>query len=115
MKHWTLVVADFRRMRIEYYDSLTPDVELVRKVTGGLAKFIYARSNSQGKLVDMTTFHHIWEQEGIPRHKGFDECGVFMLTYASLLARGIRPPFSFTYNDITNICRRIALDTVVQR
>ncbi|GBG69387.1 hypothetical protein CBR_g4080 [Chara braunii] len=112
--HWTLVVADFRRRKFEFYDSLDPDMELARKVTGGFAKFIFERSKSQGKEVDTKPFNHIWNVEGILKQHDTNECGVFVLTYASLLARGQLPPFFFTADDIPAIRRRMALDTVAR-
>ncbi|GBG67024.1 hypothetical protein CBR_g78803 [Chara braunii] len=112
-QHWTLVVADLRRRKIEYYDSRTADRELAAKVTGGFARFLYMRSVEQGKEIDTANFNHIWQVEGIPKQRDFNECGVFMLTYASLLARGFLPPLRFTSDDMKKIRCRIAFDVAV--
>ncbi len=111
--HWTLVVADLRRQNMEYYDSLTPDKELARKVTDGFARFLLERSVEQGKVVNTKYFNYIWNVPGIPRQRDINECGVFMLTYASLLAGGFFPPYNFSFDDIHSIRGRIALDVLV--
>ncbi len=82
-------------------------------MTSGFARFLFETSVEQGKVVDIKDFNHIWNVSGIPRQRGINECGVFMLTYASLLARGFLPPFNFSFNDIQDTRGRIALDVLV--
>ncbi|GBG70725.1 hypothetical protein CBR_g8024 [Chara braunii] len=111
-KHWTLLVADRRRHVIEYYDSMDTNIEFAKELTGHFASFIVQRSTQQGRPVDISCFEHNCLVDDIPKQEDAYQCGVFMLTYASLLARGKVSPFHFSMKDIQGIRRRIAIDLI---
>jgi hypothetical protein len=102
--HWTLIIIDFKKHKLLYYDSLGGyDVDRLQHVLR--------------YLVDMGTTAAEWTLGpfyGPQQENGYD-CGMYVLEVASALSRSMDAELNFTPNDITELRKRIILEIVVMR
>ena len=95
-EHWVLVAVDLRGKTAEFYDSakLSDDCnEFARSTLEQIMLFVEAKGVSCGSTTDWSSFELVPSVPRIAQQADDIQCGVFLLAYASLLARGHRPPF----------------------
>lgn len=113
-KHWVLVAVDLREKRVEFYDSAKlPDErnDMARSALDAIARFLEAKAISCGSTTDWRNFTRVTSVPYIAQQEDGIQCGVFMLAYACLLARGHRPPFEMMrVVSVRNMRDRIAYE-----
>ncbi|GBG86785.1 hypothetical protein CBR_g42069 [Chara braunii] len=111
-EHWSLFAIDFSRRVLEIYDSFSCSSSKDFFYSALLDKTVKFFSTVAGAAGDGRTFDHFAREvsvKGVPRQHDGASCGVFMLMFASCLARGLRPPFGFSHRHISSIRARLAL------
>ncbi|KAH9996589.1 hypothetical protein BJV77DRAFT_1088097 [Russula vinacea] len=95
--HWTAAAINFRRRRIESFDSMgvrRQDVfDLLREYVD------LEHMNKKSKPFDWTG----WQENG-------HDCGVFTCQFLEALSRGMDSPFNFTQRSMTFLRRRMILE-----
>ncbi|GBG63613.1 hypothetical protein CBR_g38924 [Chara braunii] len=113
--HWTLLAVNIKEKALEYYDSfLRSRSDFCYRVFDAMCRYLEdERLDKKHPNTDVDPSRP-WRKrlmtEGIPQQEDAGSCGVFMCTFAELLARGYRPPFNFSQSHIPVIRRGIAAD-----
>ncbi|GBG67400.1 hypothetical protein CBR_g536 [Chara braunii] len=111
-EHWSLLAIDFSRRVLEIYDSFSCSSSKDSFYSALLDKTVKFLNTMAGAAGDGRTFDHFAREvnvKGVPLQHNGASCGVFMLMFASCLARGLRPPFGFSHRHISSIRARLAL------
>ena len=89
--HWCLAAADLRGKDLAYYDSLGGHDNGCLHL---LAQYLYDEAQAKGKqpiAVDEWAFRVPGD---VPEQHNGHDCGMFMLTNAAFLQRGLKPAFA---------------------
>ena len=90
-RHWSLVVADFKRRGIFYYDSLGREgMDIMLRIIDYLKSVHYDRKNKEYDFKD----YKVENVTNIPKQTNRFDCGMYVLKYADFLSRGA--PFEIT-------------------
>jgi sentrin-specific protease 1 len=107
--HWCLLVINFKRKRIEYYNSLrsSTSTDGGHRIMQCMKRYIHDESMTYNQQeIDVLK----WEKyipPSLPQQKNKSDCGVFMCMFANYSALGL--DMAFTYQDMRYFRRRIAL------
>ncbi|KAF8168307.1 hypothetical protein B0H34DRAFT_816038 [Crassisporium funariophilum] len=102
--HWTAAAINFRRKRVESYDSMGMAKETVFK---HLRAYIDAEhSNKKKRPFDFTGWENWAPDDTTPQQENGYDCGVFTCQFLESLSRG-EEFFSFTQKDMTYLRRRM--------
>lgn len=118
--HWTLAVINFKKQRIEYYDSLMSRKESARsyyevsahspkrrsKLTHGQLLRNYLKSETLNQH-DFSKWTDYWLPDAPKQHNGHD-CGVFAIKMAEVVSRDGR--ISFSQDDMNLLRDRLLLE-----
>ena len=103
--HWCMACINFSLKRFEYYDSLGGSsatcIQALRRYLDDEHK------NKKGPNGFDTSSWTVFVPKNIPHQANGYDCGVFALTYANYLSRGL--PFDFTQADMPAIRARILI------
>ncbi|KAF7320248.1 Cysteine proteinase [Mycena kentingensis (nom. inval.)] len=101
--HWTAAAINFRKKRIESYDSMRDDRPEVFKL---LRKYLdQEHQNKKKSPFDFTGWQNYTSSETPSQENGFD-CGVFTCQFLESVSRG-EDRFNFEQKDIPNLRRRM--------
>ncbi|KAL7747467.1 hypothetical protein RI367_007223 [Sorochytrium milnesiophthora] len=107
--HWCCGVINFKRKRIEYYDSLHGHnpayFQIMREY---LAEEMMDKKGQHMDLSDWVDY----APSDIPGQENGYDCGVFACTYADFAVR--EQPFSFSQNDMDYLRKRMVYEIVVR-
>ncbi|KAK0233372.1 cysteine proteinase [Armillaria fumosa] len=104
--HWTAAAINFRCKRIESYDSMNMNRQLVFK---HLRHYLDAEHrNKKKKPFDFTGWEDYTLKDTPQQENGYD-CGVFTCQFLQSLSRG-EESFNFTQADIPYLRRRMILE-----
>ncbi|PBK77068.1 cysteine proteinase [Armillaria solidipes] len=104
--HWTAAAINFRRKRIESYDSMNMNRQLVFK---RLRHYLDAEHrNKKKKPFDFTGWEDYTLKDTPQQENGYD-CGVFTCQFLQSLSKG-EDSFNFTQADIPYLRRRMILE-----
>ena len=95
-KHWVLVAIDMHGQMCEFYDSaqLPHDKNsFAHSAFDLVTRYLDAKALSCGSQIRPSSFKRVGVVDMLPQQSDGDQCGVFVLAFASLLARGHKPPF----------------------
>ncbi|KAJ3568969.1 hypothetical protein NP233_g5360 [Leucocoprinus birnbaumii] len=102
--HWTAAAINFRRKRIESYDSMGMAKDVVFT---NLRKYIDAEhQNKKKKPFDWTGWVNYAPDELTPQQENGFDCGVFTCSFLEALSRG-EEMFRFTQQDMPYLRRRM--------
>lgn len=105
--HWTAAAINFRRRRIESFDSMG-----VRRqdVFDLLREYVELEHlNKKSKPFDWTGWVDYCPRDTPQQENGYD-CGVFTCQFLEALSRGMDSPFNFTQRSMTFLRRRMVLE-----
>ncbi|KAG1715794.1 hypothetical protein ID866_1370 [Astraeus odoratus] len=101
--HWTGAAINFRRKRIESYDSMNLDRQLVFEK---LHQYLdLEHRNKKGRPFDFTGWVD-YDPEDTPQQENGYDCGVFTCQFMESLSRG-EQPFKFTQRDMAYFRKRM--------
>ncbi|KAF9229640.1 cysteine proteinase [Gyrodon lividus] len=101
--HWTGAAINFRRKRIESYDSMNLDR---RQVFKGLRRYLeLEHQNKKKEPLDLTDWED-YDPEDTPQQENGYDCGVFTCQFLEALSRG-EDVFNFSQKDMTYLRRRM--------
>lgn len=101
--HWTGAAINFRRKRIESYDSMNMDRQNVYRL---LREYLNAEhKDKRKKPFDFTGWIDYTHPETPQQENGYD-CGVFTCQFLETLSRG-EEAFNFTQRDMAYLRRRM--------
>ncbi|KAJ7071228.1 cysteine proteinase [Mycena amicta] len=101
--HWTAAAINFRRKRIESYDSMLDDRSSVFKL---LRRYLDQEHRNKKKVpFDFTDWEDYMSKDTPRQENGFD-CGVFTCQFLESLSRG-QERFNFMQKDIPYLRRRM--------
>ncbi|KAG7450262.1 cysteine proteinase [Guyanagaster necrorhizus] len=104
--HWTAAAINFRRKRIESYDSMNMSRQLVFKL---LRHYLDAEHrNKKKKPFDFTGWEDYTLKDTPQQENGYD-CGVFTCQFLQSLSKG-EESFNFSQADIPYLRRRMILE-----
>ncbi|KAJ7225724.1 cysteine proteinase [Mycena pura] len=102
--HWTGAAINFRQKRIESYDSMHEERQLVYKL---LRQYVdLEHRNKKKKPFDFTGWEDFASEEDTPMQENGYDCGVFTCQFLESLSRG-EEKFNFTQKDIPYLRRRM--------
>lgn len=102
--HWTAAAINFRKKRIESYDSMNMNRSEVCKY---LREYLNKESlDKKGKPFDFTGWVDYQALDAPQQYNGFD-CGIFTCQFLEYLSRGKESPFNFTQKDMPYIRKRM--------
>ncbi|KAI0252627.1 hypothetical protein BJV78DRAFT_325309 [Lactifluus subvellereus] len=105
--HWTAAAINFRRRRIESFDSMggrRQDVfDLLREYVE------LEHRNKKDKPFDWTGWVNYCPRDTPQQENGYD-CGVFTCQFLEALSRGMDSPFNFTQRNMSLLRRRMILE-----
>ncbi|KAI0307564.1 hypothetical protein B0F90DRAFT_24670 [Multifurca ochricompacta] len=105
--HWTAATINFRRRRIESFDSMgvwRQDVfDLLREYVE------LEHLNKKDRPFDWTDWVDYCPRDTPRQENGYD-CGVFTCQFLEALSRGMDSPFNFTQRNMTFLRRRMILE-----
>ncbi|KAF8272288.1 hypothetical protein EI94DRAFT_1566544, partial [Lactarius quietus] len=106
--HWTAAAINFRRRRIESFDSMgvkRQDVfdKLLREYVD------LEHQNKKAKPFDWTGWVDYCPRDTPQQENGYD-CGVFTCQFLEALSRGVDSPFNFTQRNMAYLRRRMILE-----
>ncbi|KAF9647497.1 cysteine proteinase [Thelephora ganbajun] len=102
--HWTAAAINFRRKRIESYDSMGMARSTVHKV---LREYLDdEHRNKKKKPFDFTGWVD-WVDETTPQQENGYDCGVFTCQFLQALSRGEEDGFGFSQVDMPYLRRRM--------
>jgi sentrin-specific protease 1 len=107
--HWCLLVVNFKRRRIEYYDSYrsSTSTDGGHRIMHYMKKYIQDENMTYNqKKVDFSNWT-MYIPPRLPQQDNETDCGVFMCMFANYLALGL--DLAFTCRDMRYFRRRIAL------
>ncbi|KAI9364484.1 hypothetical protein DFJ73DRAFT_788926 [Zopfochytrium polystomum] len=105
--HWCCSIINFKKKRIEYYDSLHGSYNIIFKVLRD-----YLASESMDKKKKPFDFEG-WTDyapKSIPAQRNGYDCGVFTCMFAEFSSR--QAPFTFTQIDMPDLRNRIASEII---
>ncbi|CAO1619925.1 unnamed protein product [Parajaminaea phylloscopi] len=87
--HWTCAAINFRRGRIEYYDSLAGENDIV---TAKLRQYLRAEMKDKGKTpagtgIDVDSLTEYFASSSSPQQRNGHDCGVFVCATLEQLSR----------------------------
>ncbi|GMK58192.1 hypothetical protein CspeluHIS016_0502240 [Cutaneotrichosporon spelunceum] len=101
--HWVCAVVDFRRKRIEYYDSMQDSGSRIR-VFQNLRDYLKAEhKEKKGTALDLSDWTDAFNP-GSPKQDNVNDCGVFACQTLEMAARGrdlINSKFEFKQSNMT--------------
>jgi len=101
--HWTAAAINFRKKRIESYDSMDMDRLAVYK---RLRSYLdMEHRNKKKKPFDFSEWED-WVYEDTPQQENGYDCGVFTCQFLETLSRG-EETFNFTQADMFYLRRRM--------
>ncbi|CAL1696467.1 unnamed protein product [Somion occarium] len=101
--HWTAAAINFRKKRIESYDSMSMDRAMVFKLLRGYLDAEHR--NKKKKPFDFTGWED-YEMEDIPQQENGFDCGVFTCQFLESLSRG-EERFPFRQRNMPYLRRRM--------
>jgi len=102
--HWTAAAINFRRKRIESYDSMGMGRSAVHKA---LRKYLDdEHRNKKKKPFDFTGWVD-WVDETTPQQENGYDCGVFTCQFLQALSQGEEDDFGFSQVDMPYLRRRM--------
>ncbi|EIM92773.1 cysteine proteinase [Stereum hirsutum FP-91666 SS1] len=102
--HWTAAAINFRKKRIESYDSMNMNRSEVFKY---LREYLNKESlDKKNKPFDFTGWEDYQALDAPQQFNGFD-CGIFTCQFLEYLSRGKEIPFNFTQKDMPYIRKRM--------
>ncbi|KZP32212.1 cysteine proteinase [Athelia psychrophila] len=101
--HWTAAAINFRKKRIESYDSMNMDRQSVFKRLRG---YLDAEHRNKKKLPFDFTGWQDYLLEGTPQQENCFDCGVFTCQFLEHISRG-EESFNFTQGDMPYLRRRM--------
>ncbi|KAI0005461.1 hypothetical protein BJV74DRAFT_875392 [Russula compacta] len=105
--HWTAAAINFRRRRIESFDSMgvrRQDIfDLLREYVD------LEHLNKKSRPFDWTEWVDYCPRDTPQQENGYD-CGVFTCQFLEALSRGMDSPFNFTQRSMTFLRRRMILE-----
>ncbi|KAK0208494.1 hypothetical protein DFS33DRAFT_1303966 [Desarmillaria ectypa] len=105
--HWTAAAINFRRKRIESYDSMNMNRQLVFKL---LRHYLDAEHrNKKKKPFDFTGWEDYTLKKDTPQQENGYDCGVFTCQFLQYLSKG-EESFNFSQADIPYLRRRMILE-----
>ncbi|EKM52098.1 uncharacterized protein PHACADRAFT_101438, partial [Phanerochaete carnosa HHB-10118-sp] len=101
--HWTAAAINFRKKRIESYDSLNRDQTQVFKLLR-----VYLNAKHQTKKRKPFNFNGWvnWTPENTPQQENISDCGIFACQFLETLSRG-EERFAFTQANMHYLRRRM--------
>ncbi|GBG64100.1 hypothetical protein CBR_g40548 [Chara braunii] len=96
--HWSLLAIDFSRCVLKIFDSFSCSSlkdDFYSTLFDNVVKYLNMVASA---TTDGRTFDHFAcevRMKGVPQQQDGASCGVFILMFASCLAKGLRPPFDF--------------------
>ncbi|GBG68138.1 hypothetical protein CBR_g2689 [Chara braunii] len=109
--HWILFSINFRDNVFEIFDSyprIIADSRFYLSVFQLIVQYLERHTSHSRSPRSWKSMAGNVVVEGVPRQVDGASCGVFMLTFATLLQHGDRPPFRFSSEDIPVIRRQLA-------
>ncbi|KAI5835427.1 cysteine proteinase [Schizophyllum commune Tattone D] len=101
--HWTSAAINFRKKRIEYYDSLGSKSPMVYR---HLRAYLDAESrNKKKKPFDFTGWEDYFDENAPQQENAFD-CGVFSCQFMEAISRG-EETFNFEQKNMPYLRRRM--------
>ncbi|PWN22866.1 hypothetical protein BCV69DRAFT_296838 [Microstroma glucosiphilum] len=84
--HWTCAAVNFRRKRIEYYDSMAGEN---RRVTSKLREYLKKEMADKKKdgVIDLNEFTDYFASDSSPQQRNGFDCGVFVCAALEQLSR----------------------------
>jgi sentrin-specific protease 1 len=105
--HWTVAAINFRRRRIESFDSMGVRRQEIFDL---LREYIdLEHMNKKSKPFDWTGWVDYCPRDTPQQENGYD-CGVFTCQFLEALSRGMDSPFNFTQRSMTFLRRRMILE-----
>ncbi|KAJ3756966.1 hypothetical protein EV360DRAFT_47019 [Lentinula raphanica] len=101
--HWTAAAINFRKQRLESYDSMSFDRSAVFK---GLRDYLDAEHRDKRKAPFDFTGWEDYVSKDTPQQENGDDCGVFTCQFLECLSRG-EETFNFSQDDIPYLRRRM--------
>ena len=102
--HWCLAAADLRSKVLSYHDSLKGPADGCLEL---LAEFLYDEAQAKGKQAIGVDEWEFSVPGDVPEQHNCIDCGMFMLTNAAFLQRGLKP--AFTQDHIPALRKRMVL------
>lgn len=111
-EHWSLLTVDYDRRVVEVFDSClrsTSGQGYYSDIFVNIVKFLDMGAECQGAARKAEYFDRRIVVKGVPQQEDGASCGIFMLMFASCIAKGLSPPFRFNQGDINSIRCRLSL------
>ena len=109
--HWVCGLIDFKRKRIECYDSLnlkdTDYFVIIRQYLADEFK------HKLGAMIDFKVWRNINHGDQCPQQKNFKDCGVFVVKCMDWLCDQIYP--DFVQEDMEYFRRRLMIEIIIGR
>ena len=104
-RHWSLVVIDFKKKGIFYYNSINRGgMDIIFCIIDFLKAEHFAKKKKQFEFEDFK-FENMTD---IPKQKNLFDCGVFVMKYAEFLSRGA--PLTFTQENMQYYRKHIKVE-----
>ncbi|OQR77129.1 sentrin-specific protease 1-like [Tropilaelaps mercedesae] len=108
--HWCLAVIDFRRMTIEYYDSMGGDND---ECLARLLHWVQEESLDKRKVQFNTDGWVTANRKDIPQQQNGCDCGMFACRFAEYVTRGAK--INFTQKDMGYFRMRTMFEILEKR
>ncbi|KAH9043757.1 cysteine proteinase [Lactarius pseudohatsudake] len=105
--HWTAAAINFRRRRIESFDSMGVKRQDVFDLLREYVELEHL--NKKSKPFDWTGWVDYCPRDTPQQENGYD-CGVFTCQFLEALSRGVDSPFNFTQRNMAYLRRRMILE-----
>ncbi|KAI9460237.1 hypothetical protein BJY52DRAFT_289425 [Lactarius psammicola] len=105
--HWTAAAINFRRRRIESFDSMGVKRQDVFDLLREYVELEHL--NKKAKPFDWTGWVDYCPRDTPQQENGYD-CGVFTCQFLEALSRGVDSPFNFTQRNMAYLRRRMILE-----